>query len=81
MECLTATVSFNIFMDNCFTSFRLFTHVGVNNIQATAVLNKNRLHKRTISSDKHQRKKKEQGYFEQRSAAHQEKSSVTCVFG
>ena len=51
-------------MDNCFTSFRLFTHVGVNNIQATAVLNKNRLHKRTISSDKHLRKKKEQGYFE-----------------
>ena len=43
MEYLTPTVIFNIFMDNYFTSFRLFTHFGVNNIQATGVLNKNRL--------------------------------------
>ena len=43
MECLTLTVIFNIFMDNYFTSLRLFTHLGVNNIRATGVLNKNRL--------------------------------------
>ena len=35
MECLTASVSFEIFMDNYFTSFRLLTHLGVNNIRAT----------------------------------------------
>ena len=34
MECLTPTVSFYIFMDNYFTSFRLLTHLGVNNIRA-----------------------------------------------
>ena len=43
MECLTLTVIFNIFMDNYFTSLRLFTHLGVNNIRATGMLNKNRL--------------------------------------
>ena len=43
MECLTATFSFDIFTDNYFTSFRLFTHLGVSNIRATGVLNKNRL--------------------------------------
>ena len=41
VECLTPTVSFDIFMDNYFTSFRLLTHLGVNNIRAD-VLNKNR---------------------------------------
>ena len=42
MECvLTPSVSFEIFMDNYFTSFRLLTHLGVNNIRATRVLNKN----------------------------------------
>ena len=35
MECLTSSVSFDIFMDNYFTSFRLLTHLGVNNIRAT----------------------------------------------
>ena len=39
MECLPPTVSCHIFMDNYFTSFRLLTHLGVNNIQATGVLN------------------------------------------
>ena len=43
MECLTPSVSFDIFMDNYFTFFRLLTHLGVNNIWATRVLNKNRL--------------------------------------
>ena len=39
MECLTPTVSY-IFMNNYFASFRLLIHLGVNNIQATSVLNK-----------------------------------------
>ena len=39
MECLPPTVSCHIFMDNYFTSFCLLTHLGVNNIQATGVLN------------------------------------------
>ena len=51
-------------MDNYFTSFRLLTHLGVNIIQATRVLNKNRLRKCTIIGDKHLQKK-ERGYFEQ----------------
>ena len=41
MECLTPSVSFDTFMDNYFTYFRLITHLGVNNIRATGVLNKN----------------------------------------
>ena len=34
MECLTSSVSFDIF-SNYFTSFCLLTHLGVNNIRAT----------------------------------------------
>ena len=33
MECLSPTVSFDIFIDNYFTSFRLLTHRGAKNIQ------------------------------------------------
>ena len=29
MECLTPTVSFDVFMDNYFISFRLLSHLGV----------------------------------------------------
>ena len=47
MECLTPTFPFDIFMDNYFTSFRLLTHLVVNNIWAIGVLNKNRLLKCT----------------------------------
>ena len=47
MECLIPTFSFDTFMDNYFTSFSLLTDLGVNNIRATSVLNKNRLKKRT----------------------------------
>ena len=32
MECLTPTFRFDLFSDNYFTSFRLLTHLGVNNI-------------------------------------------------
>ena len=48
MECLTLTFSFNIYMDDYFSPFRLFDHLGVNNIRATGVLSKNRLRKCTI---------------------------------
>ena len=40
MERLTPRVSFDIFMDNYFTTFCLLSHLGVNNIRATDVLNK-----------------------------------------
>ena len=58
MECLTPSVSFDLFMDNYSTSFYLLTHFGVNNIRGTRVLNKNRLHKCTIIGEKRQKKGK-----------------------
>ena len=72
MECLTPTVSFDLFMDVYFTSFRLLTHLGINNIRVTGVLNKNRLRKYTIIRDK-QMQKRERGYLEQ-CIAHQAKT-------
>ena len=72
MEYLTPTVSFNMSMDNCFTSFDLLTHHEVNNIGATGVLNKKRLRKCTSIGDKQlqkkKKKKKERDHIEQRSA-------------
>ena len=53
-------------MNNYFTSFRLLTHIGVNNIWARGVINKNSLRKYTIIGEK-QMQKKERGHFEQRS--------------
>ena len=63
-------------MENYFTSFRLLTHLGVNNIRATRVLNKNRLHKCTITGDKHLQKK---GMWPLRTAHTKQKSSVTLT--
>ena len=57
MKYLTLTDSFDMFMDNCFTSFRLLTYLGVNNIRATTVLNKIRLPKCTSYGDKQLQKK------------------------
>ena len=57
MKCLSLAFSFDIFMDNYFTSFCLLTHLGVTNIRATGVLSKNRLHKCTIIGDKQLQKK------------------------
>ena len=51
-------------MDNYFTFFGLLTHLKVNCIWATGVLNKNRLRKYTIIGDK-QLLKKKRGHFEQ----------------
>ena len=56
MECLIPTFSFDIFVENYFTSFRLFTRLRVNNIWATGVLDKNRLRK-CIIGDKQLEKK------------------------
>ena len=56
-KCLTPSVSSDIFMDNYFPSFRLLTHLEVNNIRATGVLNENRLHKCTIIGDKQLQKR------------------------
>ena len=47
MECLTPAFSFEISMDNYFTSFRLLSSLGVTNIQTTDVLYKNWLQKKT----------------------------------
>ena len=69
MECLTPTACFDIFMDNYFTSFRLLTHLGVNHIRVTGVLNKNRLCKCTINGDKQLQKNNERGHFEQRTSS------------
>ena len=44
-------------MDNYFTAFCLLTLLGVNNIWATGVLNKNRLRKWAIVRDKQPQKK------------------------
>ena len=57
MECLTPTVTFDLFMDNYFTSFCLLTHLGVNYIGAIGGLNKKRLCKCTIIGYKQQEKR------------------------
>ena len=67
MECLTLSVKFEIFMDYYFTSFGLLTHLLVNKIRATRVLNKNRLRKYTIIGNK--QLKKECGRVEQRTSS------------
>ena len=54
---LAPSVSFDTFMDNYFTPFRLLTHLGVNNIRATRVLNKNRLRKFNFIGDKQLQKR------------------------
>ena len=64
MECLTLSFSFDIFMNNFFTYFRLLTHLEINKIQATRVLNKNSLSKCTITAGK-ELQKKERDHFEQ----------------
>ena len=56
-------------MDNYFTSFCLFIHLGVNNIGATDVLNKNAHWVQILLSDKctiigNKQLQKERGYYE-----------------
>ena len=57
MDYLPPAVSYHIFMNNYFTSSLLFTYLGVGNIWATGVLNKNGLHKCNIVGDKQSGKK------------------------
>ena len=76
MECFPQTVSYHIFLENYFTSFRLLTHLGVNNFEATGVLNKNTLRKCIITWDK-QSQKKECGCFEQPPLS----QKMRCKFG
>ena len=66
-------------MNNYVTCFRLFTHLGVNNIWATGVLNKNRLRKCTIVGDK-QLQKKECGHFGQRTPTKKSSATLTVVY-
>ena len=66
-------------MDDYFTSLRLLSHFGVNNIPATGVLNKNRLCKCTVTGDK-QLQKKERDNFEQRSAHQAKKQCNLCCW-
>ena len=79
MKWLTPSVSFDIFIDKYFTSFRLFTHLGVNNVRATRVLNKNRLRKCTIIADKQLQKKKKKRTWPLWTAHIKQKSSVTLI--
>ena len=68
---LIPAVSFDMIIDNYFTSFRLLTHLTfeltIFGIRVTGVLNKNRLRKCTSIGDK-QLQKKERDHFEQRNA-------------
>ena len=50
MEYLIPAFSFDIFPGNYFTSFRPLIHHGVNNIQATDILNKNRLKEKNLAT-------------------------------
>ena len=55
MKCFTPSVSFDVFIDNYLISFRLLTHLGVNNIRATR-------------GDK-KLQKEERGHFKQRTSS------------
>ena len=69
MECLTPTVSFDLFMDNYFTCFRLF--VCLPTLELTTFEQEVCLTKigyaNTLPSGANSCKKKKRGHFEQRS--------------
>ena len=76
MEYSTPSVTFDIFMGNYFTSFRLFTHLGVNNIRATRTLNKISLRKCTMIGNK---QLQEKGTWPLWTAHIKQKSNVTLA--
>ena len=76
MECLTPTFSFDIIMDNYFTSFCLLTHLRINNIWATGVNSKNTLRKCNIIGEKQLQKK---GTWPLWTAHMKQESSVTLI--
>ena len=82
MECLTPTVSFNLFTDNYFTYFRLFIclpNPGVSNIQARCVFNKNSSRKNIINGENNCKKR---NVITFNSAAHiKQKHCEICVAG
>ena len=65
MEYLNQAISFGIFLDNYFPSFRLLTHLGVNNIWAEIDC-ANAL---SFEDLKKQLQKMERGDFEQRTSS------------
>ena len=65
-------------MGNYFKSFRLRTHLEVNNIRATAVLNKNWLRKYTTARDKQLQKKRNVATLN-KTAHIKQISSLACV--
>ena len=65
-------------MINYFTSFRLLSHDGFNNIQATGVINKNSFREGTIIEDK-QLQKKERDHFEQPTSRKNSRMTLTVV--
>ena len=74
MECLNPTVSFDLFIDNYFTSFSFFvllTHLEVNNIRAKRCVQQKKATQIHYHGGK-QQQRKECGHFEQR-RAHQAK--------
>ena len=68
-------------MNNYFTSFRvgLLTHLGVSNIRATGVLNKNGLSKSLITGYK-QLQKQELDYLEQCTSSKKSSATLTGWF-
>ena len=68
MGCLIQSVSFDIFTDNYFTSFGLLTHLRINNMWETGMLNKSKLRKCTIIGHK-LLQNKEPVHFEQRTSS------------
>ena len=72
MECLTPTISFDMFMDNYFRYFRLLTLLGANKIWATCVFKKSSLRKSTIIGNiwgQTAAKEKKSGHFKQRTSS------------
>lgn len=76
LEELPRNVSYHIFIDNFFTSFRLLDQLANNNIQATGVVRSNRLGSCTVESGKTLEKQK-RGFFTQRT----DQSNVLTVVG
>ena len=79
MECLTPIISFDLFMDNYFASFRLFVcWPALELTEFEQVVCPLKIgYANTLSSGINNFKKKERGHFEQRSA-HQAKT--LCIF-
>ena len=57
MKCLPQRVSYHVYMDNYFASFRLRAHFSEHNIHATGVLKEKKLAMCEVTSDKQLEKK------------------------